>query len=79
MHGSEPRWDADFKLGVEDRIPYFVNDYADTLLRRLEGVHTLTREHLQTTATQMLDWYDQKVKVQEFSSGDEVYVLNLRL
>ena len=60
MHGHKPRWDVDFKLGVEDRTPYTVNDYADTLMRRLEGVHSLTREHLCTTASRMSDWYDQK-------------------
>ena len=79
MHGSEPRWDVDFKLGVEDRTPYSVNDYADVLMRRLEGAHFLTREHLRITASRMSDWYDRKVKVQEFSPGDEVYVLNLKL
>ena len=69
----------DFKLGAEERTPYSVNDYADTLLQRLEGAHALTRDHLHTTASRMSDWYDQKVKVQEFKPGDEVYVLNLRL
>ena len=79
MHGIEPRWDVDFKLGVDAETPYSVNDYADVLLKRLEGAHSLIREHLQTTASRMSDWYDQKVKVQEFSSGDVMYVLNLRL
>ena len=79
MHGHEPCWDVDFKLEVEDRTPYSVNDYADAFMRRLEGVHSLIREHLRTTASRMSDWYDQKVKVQEFAPGDEVYLLNLRL
>ena len=53
--------------------------YADLLITRLEKSHTLTREHLQTTTARMSDWYDKKVRVQEFLPGDEVYVLNLRL
>ena len=56
-----------------------MNDYADALLKRLEGAHTLVREHLQSTASRISDWYDQKVKIQEFNPGDVVYVLNLRL
>ena len=79
MHGFEPQWYVDFKLGKEDRTPYSANAYADVLMRRLEGAFTLTREHLRTTAARMSDWYDQKVKVQEFAPGKEVYVLNLRL
>ena len=77
MHGQEPCWDVDLKLGVEDRTRYSVNDYADTLMRRLEGAHSLTREHLCTTASRMSSWYDQKVKAQEFAPGEEVYVLKL--
>ena len=61
MHGTEPHWDVDFKLGTEDRPTYSVNDYCNVLLRKLEGAYTLAREHLQTTATKMCDWYDQKV------------------
>ena len=79
MHGTEPRWDVDFKLGTDAETPYSENDYADVLLKRLEGAHSLTREHLQTTASRMSDWYDQKFEVQKFSPGDVVYVLNLRL
>ena len=79
MHGTEPHWDVDFKLGTEDQTAYSVNAYTNVLLKRLEGAYTLTREHLQTTATRMSDWYNQKVKVQELMPGDEVYVLNLRL
>ena len=79
MHGSEPHWDVDFKLGTEDRTAYSVNDYANVLMKRLERPYTLTRKHLQTTATRMSDWYDQKIKVEEFALGDEVYMLNLRL
>ena len=79
MHGTEPRWDIDFKLGVDAETPYSVNDYANALMKRLKGAHTLATEHLQTTASRMSDWYDQKVKVQEVKPGDEVYVLNLRL
>ena len=54
MHGTVPRWDVHFKLGVDTETPYSVNDYVS-------------------------DLYDQKVKVQEFTPGDIVYVLNLRL
>ena len=45
MHGYEPRWDVDLQLGVEPRGPYSVNDYADLLINRLEGVHEIVREH----------------------------------
>ena len=56
-----------------------MNEYAHTLLSRLEEAHELTRSHLHTNATRMRDWYDKKVRVQTFNPGDEVYVLNLRL
>ena len=78
MHGAEPRWDVDFKLGT-NTTQYSTNEYADLLLNRLESAHTLTREHLQVTASRLQDWYDRKVHVQEFQVEDEVYVLNLRL
>ena len=56
-----------------------MNEYAHTLLSRLEKAHGLTRNHLHTSATRMSDWYDKKVRAQTFQTGDEVYVLNLRL
>ena len=34
VHGEEPRWDVDLQLGVEERKPYSVNDYADLLITR---------------------------------------------
>ena len=79
MHSLEPRWDVDFKLGNDERANYSPNAYADLLLNRLEDAHSLTREHLQVTASRMQDWYDKKVHLQEFQPGDEVYVLNLWL
>ena len=79
MHGSKPRWDVDIQLGKQGAEPKSVNEYAHTLLRRLENAHELTRSHLHTNATRMSDWYDKKVRVQTFNPGDEVYVLNLRL
>ena len=77
MHGTEPRWDVNFKLGNEERGNYSANDYANLLLNRLEDAHSLAREHLQVTASKMQDWHNKKVNVQEFRPGDEVYVLNL--
>jgi len=79
MHGTEPRWDVDFKVGAPKRGPYSVNDYADVLINRLEQAHELVRDQLQITASRMQDWFDRKVHVQKFNPGDEVYVLNLRL
>ena len=79
VHGTEPRWDIDLRMDSDDRPTYSTNEYADLLLRRLEGAHELTREHLQANATRMQNWYDKKVCTQEFLPGDEVYVLNLRL
>ena len=55
------------------------NDYADLLLKRLEKAHTLARDQLHVTAMRMSDWYDKKVRTQDFQVGDEVFVLNLRL
>ena len=78
MHGVEPRLDVDFKLG-NDTVHSSTNDYADLLLSQLESAHSLTRKHLQVTASRMRDWYDKRVHAQEFQPGDEVYVLNLRL
>ena len=66
-------------LGKEGETPKSTNDYAHTLLSRLEQAHELTRSHLHTNATQMSYWYDKKVRAQTFQPGDEVYVLNLRL
>ncbi len=78
VHGEEPRWDIDLQLGVEERKPYSVNDYADLLITRLEDAHELARQQLKTAATRMKDWYDKKVHVKRFEPGDEVYILNLR-
>ena len=75
----EPRWDVDLRLEDEARTPYSPNAYADLLIRRLENAHALTRDSLQTTALQMSDWYNRKVKAQDFQVGDEVYMLNLHL
>ena len=66
LHGSEPRWDMDFKLGNEEKGNYSTNDCADLLLNMLEDAHSLAREHLQGTASRMQDWYDKKVHVQKF-------------
>ena len=63
----------------EVRTPYSPNSYANLLIHRLEHTHALTRDNLQTTASRMRDWYDWKVKAQDFQVGDEVFVLNLRL
>ena len=79
MHGNEPRWDVDIQLGEQGAEPKSVNEYAHTLLSRLEKAHELTRSHLHTNATRMSEWYDKMVRVQTFNPGDEVYVLNLRL
>ena len=79
MHGFEPRWDIDFKLGTLEREPYSVNDYADVLVNRLEEAHELVREQLRVTANRMKEWYDKKVHSVNFNVGDEVFVLNLRL
>ena len=79
MHGMEPRWDVDLCLEDEVRTPYTPNAYADLLIHRLESAHTLIRDSLQTTASRMSDWYDRKVKAQDFQVGDEVFVLNLCL
>jgi len=78
IHGVEPRWDVDLKLGSTSPVQYSHNDYADILIRRLERAHELTREHLNVTATRMRSWYDKKVHVQSFEAGEEVLVLNLR-
>ena len=79
MHGTEPKWDVDLQLGEDSTAPKSVSEYASTLLSRLEQAHELTRSHLHINANRMSDWYDQKVRVQAFQPGDEVYVLNLRL
>jgi len=78
LHGTEPRWDVDIKVGSETKVPYSSNEYADSLINKLENAHDLCRDHLQVTASRMSDWYDKKVKVQSFEEGDQVYVLNLR-
>jgi len=78
LHGMEPRWDVDFRLG-ERREEYSSNEYANLLVTRLENAHELAREQLQTTAMRMKAWYDKKVHTQSFSPGDEVFVLNLRM
>ena len=79
MHGTELRWNVYIQLGEKGADPKSVNEYAHTLLSRLEKAHEITRSHLHTNATRMSDWYDKKVRVQTFNPGDEVYVLNLRL
>ena len=79
MHGSEPRYDVDLQIGNMQHVQYYVNDYADMLIHRLEDAYVLVREQLKVTANRMRDWYDKKVHVQSFDVGDEVYVLNLRL
>ena len=43
MHGTEPRWDVDFKFG-NDTARYSTNDYADLLLNRLGDAHSLARD-----------------------------------
>ena len=73
------RWDMDLHLEDEVRTPYSPNAYVDLLIHRLQNAHALTRDSLQTTASRMSDWYDRKVKAQDFQVGDEVFVLNLRL
>ena len=79
MHESEPRWDVDIQLGDKGADPKSMNEYAQILLSHLEKAHELTRSHLHTSAARMSNWYDKKVRIQTFQSGDEVYVLNLRL
>ena len=71
--------DVDIQLEDKGAEPKSVNEYAHILLIRLEKAHELTRNHLHTSAARMSDWYDKKVRVQTFQTGDEVYVLNLRL
>ena len=61
MHGTEPRWDVDFRLDNEDQPVYSTNEYADLLLNRLKSAHSLARDHLQVTPSWMSDWYDKKV------------------
>ena len=63
LHGTEPKWDVDLRLDSADKPVYSTNEYADLLLSHLERTHTLTREHLQVTASRMSDWYDKKAKV----------------
>jgi len=50
MHNTEPRWNIDFQLGVEnERVAYSVNDYADLLIKIMETTHEMVRQHLGTT------------------------------
>jgi transposase InsO family protein len=80
VHGTQPRWDVDFKFNrPDDKGEYSPNDFASLLLDRLEGAHELAREQLQTTAVRLKDYYDRKVHVNRFNVGDIVYVLNLRM
>jgi hypothetical protein len=79
LHGFQPRWTPDFLLGRGGRPQYSTNDYADMLVDRLEKAHSLTREHLRTTAERMSCWYDKRVNEQIFVPGERVRVLNLRL
>ena len=79
MHGMEPRWDVDVRLGQDVRPRYAVNDYAAHLIGSLEEAYQLAREHLGKGAVRMKDWYDKKVHIQDFVPGEKVYILNLRL
>src|SRR5207247_1297175 len=75
MHGFEPRWDADLKLGEGHHTLYSSDDYADLLITRLEDAYNLTRDHLHVVAGRMQDWYDRKVHVQRFEVGEEVSLI----
>jgi len=44
----------------------------------METAHELVRQHPDTTANKMSEWYDKKVHTQSFIPGDEVFVLNLK-
>jgi len=79
MHDTEPHLNIDFQLGGEnERVAYSVIDYADLLIRRMETAHKLFRQNLGVTASKMSEWYDNKVHMQSFMPGDQVFVLNLR-
>ena len=73
MHATEPC------LENEDRLVYSTNAYADLLLNRLGSAHSLAMDHLQVTDSQTTDWYDKKIRAQDFHPGDEIYILNLWL
>ena len=68
--------DVDFQLCNEECIPHSINDYAPTLVNKLERAHELARDQLQLTASRMKD---KNLNTLNFNVGDEVYVLNLRL
>ena len=79
MHGTEPCWYVELRFGNEDRLVYSANAYVDLLFNGLDSAHALTRDHLQITTSGMNDWYDKKIRAQDFQPRDEVYVLNLRM
>ena len=79
LHGFQPRWDCVLQLGTAARTKYSSNDYANALMMRLDTAHELARQHLKKAANRMKTWYDRKVKTAEFTVGQQVKILNLRL
>jgi len=77
MHGSEARWNLDTLLDTK-AAKMDVNAYAAELLGRLEEAHRLTRESLGRMSAYEKNWYDKRVKVENFEVGEKVRVLDLR-
>ena len=77
MHGSEARWNLDTLLDTK-AAKMDVNAYAAELLGRLEEAHRLTREALGRMSAYEKNWYDKRVKVENFEVGEKVRVLDLR-
>ncbi len=48
-------------------------------MKRLDSAHELARHHLRQAALRMKTWYDRKVKTAEFTVGQQIKILNLRL
>ena len=77
MHGSEARWNLDILLDNKSEKTD-VDGYAAVLLDRLEDAYRITRESLGQMAAYEKNWYDKRVKLQNFDVGERVRVLDLR-
>jgi len=77
MHGSEARWNLDILLDNKS-AKTDVNEYAAELLDRLEEAYSTTRNALGQMAAYEKNWYDKRVKMQNFEVEEKVRVLDLR-
>jgi len=72
MTGRQVRWTVDMLLGDPGEYDRSVPEYAQEVREQLLSAYEVARKHLQAAATVAANWYDKRVRPQEFFTGDRV-------